>query len=260
MKRTFLLAIAALLLIGQSAFAWGRLGHEVVIKVAERHLTEKAKRNIAKYMNYDLKKDAVWMDEHRHDETIGYTTSWHVYNVDENHNYDPNPRLSKGDVLLAIRTAEYNLAQYENLTDSSVVMNLRMMLHFVGDMHCPTHSYIPGPRCFWECTLNGKPQKSFHGVYDSMPDKLYGREADAAEIAASIDNLKKRAIRKVQKGTLYDWARECGDNNAVIYDWNPFNTEVLRDDTVELSRELVNLQMRNAGYRLAYLLNKCFDR
>ncbi len=259
MKKIFLLTIAALLLIGQSAFAWGRLGHEVVIKVAERHLTEKAKANIAKYMNYDLKEEAVWMDIHRNDKPIAYTTSWHVYNVDKNHNYDPNPRLYKGDVLLAIRTAEYNLAQYENLNDSTVVMNLRMILHFVGDMHCPTHSYIPGPRCFWDCTLNGE-SNTFHGFYDSMPNLLYGKKADPAEIAASIDNLRKREIKKIQKGSLYDWARDCGDNNAVIYEWNPFNTEVLRDDTVELSRELVNVQMRNAGYRLAYLLNKCFDR
>ncbi len=259
MKRIFIIALAALVFVGQNAFAWGRLGHEIVIKVAERHLTEKAKENIAKYMNYDLAKDAVWMDTHRNDADIAYTTSWHVYNVDKNHNYDPNPRLYKGDALLAIRNAEYNLLQYENQTDSTVVMNLRMMLHFVGDMHCPTHSYIPGPRCFWECTLNGKPQKTFHGVYDSMPAMLYGNDADPAEVAASLDNLKKREIKKIQKGSLYDWARDCGDNNAVIYEWNPFNTEVLHEDTVELSRELVNIQLRNAGYRLAYMLNKCFD-
>lgn len=257
MKKVLLLTLAITIIWQQSANAWGRLGHEVVIKVAERHLTEKAKRNIAKYMNYDLKTDAVWMDHHRRDKEIAYTSAWHVYNVDENHNYDPNPRLNKGDAIMAICVAEYNLSHYEELSDSTVLMNLRMLLHFVGDMHCPTHSYVPGPRCFWECTLNGQKQKSFHGVYDKMPEMLYGK-ASAEEVAAEIDTAKKREIKKAQAGTLFDWAKDCGDNNAVIYEWNPFNTEELNPDTVELSRDLVARQLRNAGYRLAYLLNKFF--
>jgi len=259
MKKTLLLAFAALAILPQNLRAWGRLGHETVIKVAERHLTEKAKANIAKYMPYDLKTDAVWMDHHRLDKPIAYTTSWHVYNVSADHRYDPNPRLSKGDVLTAMRTADYNLRQYEKLTDSAVVMNLRMVLHFVGDMHCPTHSYFPGPRCFWECTLNGKKQKSFHSVYDKMPEFLYGK-APAEEVAERIDNLKKRQIKKIQKGTFCDWIKDCGDNNQVIYEWNPFNTVELDPNTVELSRDLVNIQMRNAGYRLALLLNRYFDK
>lgn len=257
MKKVLLLTLAITIMWQQSANAWGRLGHEVVIKVAERHLTEKAKRNIAKYMNYDLKTDAVWMDHHRRDKEIAYTSAWHVYNVDENHNYDPNPRLNKGDAITALCVAEYNLSHYKELSDSTVLMNLRMLLHFVGDMHCPTHSYVPGPRCFWECTLNGKQQKTFHGVYDKMPDMLYGK-ASAEEVAAEIDNAKKKEIKKIQAGTFFDWAKDCGDNNAVIYEWNPFNTEELNPDTVELSRDLVDKQLRNAGYRLAYLLNKFF--
>lgn len=257
MKKILLLTLAITVMWQQSANAWGKLGHEIVIKVAERHLTEKAKRNIAKYMDYDLKTDAVWMDHHRRDKGIEYTTAWHVYNVDENHNYDPNPRLSKGDVITGLNVAEYNLSHYKELSDSTVLMNLRMLLHFVGDMHCPTHSYVPGPRCFWECTLNGKKQKSFHGVYDKMPDMLYGKRS-AEEVAAEIDNAKKKEIKKIQAGTFFDWAKDCGDNNAVIYEWNPFNTEVLDPDTVELSRDLVDKQLRNAGYRLAYLLNKFF--
>ncbi len=36
--------------------------------------------------------------------------------------------------------------------------------------------------------------------------------------------------------------------------------KILREDTVEISKNLVNLQMRNAGYRLAYLLNKYFGK
>ena len=257
-KKLLIFALAALV-FQQSAMAWGRVGHEVVIEVAKHHLTDRAKANIAKYMAYDMTKDAVWMDHHRRDKEISYTSAWHVYNVDASHRYDPNPRLKKGDVVLALRTADYNLRHYTELSDSAVVMNLRMVLHFVGDMHCPTHSYFPGPRCFWKCSLNGKPQKTFHGVYDKMPHLLYPK-VKSVDIANQIDDQKKGAIKKIQKGTFVDWVKDIADRNEVIYEWNPFNTEELNPDTVELSRDLVNTQMRNAGYRLARLLNEYFDK
>lgn len=256
--KKLLLLFAAVAITQQQAFAWGRFGHEVVIKVAERHLTDRAKAKIARYMPYDLKTDAVWMDHHRKDKEIDYTTAWHVYNVDEEHNYDPNPRLGKGDIMTGMRTADYNLRNYERSTDSAVLMNLRMLLHFVGDMHCPTHSYFPGPRCFWPCTLEGVPQKSFHSVYDRMPELLYG-DTPVEEVAARIDTLGANEIDRIQQGTFLDWIRDCGDRNCVIYEWNPFDTEVLDPNTVELSRDLVTVQMRNAGYRLALLLNRYFD-
>ena len=47
----------------------------------------------------------------------------------------------------------------------------------------------------------------------------------------------------------------------VIHKWNPNNgTQELRDDTVELSKELIDSQLRNAGYRLAHLLNRYFGK
>ena len=250
--------VAAAVLCFQ-AFGWGGVGHRVIVEIAQRNLTEKAKENISKYMDYDLKKEAVWMDVHRHDKPIAYTTAWHVYNVDEKSLYDPNPRLYKGDCVHALKVADYNLRKYEQLTDSAVVFNLRMLLHFVGDLHCPTHSYVPGPRCFWPCTLNGKEYKAFHGLYDKMPQLIHKGKKDN-DIAAELDVLKKGQIKKITKGDLHDWVHQIGSDNKVIYEWNPHNTPVLKDNTIELSTELVNKQMQYAGYRLAYLLNLYFDK
>ena len=198
------------------------------------------------------------MDEHRNDKPIAYTTAWHVYNVDEQGVYDPNPRLYKGDCIHAIKIADYNLRQYERLTDSAVIFNLRMILHFVGDMHCPTHSYVPGPRCFWPCQLGGK-EYTFHGVYDKMPQFVHeGKKPD--QIADELNCLKKSEIKKIVKGDLHEWVRQVGNDNKVIYQWNPHNTPVLDEKTVELSTELVNKQMQRAGYRMAYLLNQYFGK
>ena len=257
MKKS-LFTLAALLIAGiYNAAAWGKLGHEVIIEVAKRHITEQTKQNLAKYISYDITNDAVYMDIHRDDKEIAYTTAWHVYNLDEKLEYDMNPRLSKGDAILAMKIAEHNLTKQERLTDSAVVMNIRCLLHFAGDMHCPTHSYVPGPRCHWPCELNGKKIKSFHYAYDIMPALLHPNKS-CVEIAAEIDNASKGEIKRIQKGSLHDWVSDIGSRNAIIYKWNPHNTPVLHENTVELSRDLVNLEMRNAGYRLAHLLNRYF--
>jgi len=258
MKKLFAIIILAACACFYSA-AWGVLGHKTVIAIAERHLTQKTKANIAKYFDYDLKKDAVWMDHHRRDPEIAYTTAWHVYNVDSLHRYDPNPRLSKGDCIQALEIACYNLEHYKDLTDSAVVMNVRMLIHFVGDMHCPVHAYFPGPRAFWPCRLNGEEIKSFHNLYDAMPNRLWP-DADPDDLAAQLDNCGACRRHRIAKGSLIDWAKSCGDRCAAIYDINPFLTKDLDPDTVEKSREIVSLQLRDAGYRLARLLNELFGK
>lgn len=258
MKKAILILLAGSLL-SLSAAAWGGLGHKTVIAIAERHLTEKTKANIARYFDYDLKQDATWMDAHRHDAPIAYTTAWHVYNVDENHNYDPNPRLDKGDCPHGIAIACYNLKHYKELSDSAVVMNVRMLIHFVGDLHCPVHSYFPGPRNFWQCNLEGHGTNTFHHVYDNMPSYLWP-DLQPDELAALLDNCKPAARRKIASGTIFDWVKSSGDRNYGIYEINAPNTVDLAPDTVERSREIVSLQLRDAGYRLARLLNELFGK
>lgn len=261
MKKTILASLIILSFACQDALAWGKPGHQTVVAVAQRHITERAKNNLEKYFAYDIKEDAVWMDKHRKDKDIAYTTAWHVYSLDTKDQYDPNARAHKGDAAYALWLCDYNLrdGKWMEATDSAVVMNVRMLIHFVGDFHCPTHCYIDGRRSFWDCTLNGKNYGGFHGLYDKIPDLLYPN-ADPDVLAAQLDNCSKREIKKICKGDVCDWAHECAVNNRLIYEINPFGTPELDPETLEKSRELVNTQLRNAGYRLAYLINKYFDR
>ena len=51
MKRIFAIAVFALLTFTHNAFAWGEFGHKAIVEIAKRHMTEKAKQNIAKYFS-----------------------------------------------------------------------------------------------------------------------------------------------------------------------------------------------------------------
>lgn len=256
----FLLYIASM----PELAAWSRLGHEVAVAVAQRHLTEKAKANIARYIDYDLKEDAVWMDDHRRDEHIAFTHHWHTLCIDKNLKYDPNmhrSKLANGDAIRAFRICEGTLRdrRYEHMTDSAVVMALRILIHCVPDMHCPTHTQFEGKKDGKNYEINGVMIKSFHSVYDKMPSFIWG-EKPADEIAALIDDASKKERKKIVSGDVYQWAEDIARKNIEIYTWNPAGVEQLNPDTVELSTELVNRQMRDAGYRLAYLLNLYFGK
>lgn len=260
MKRA-IFTLFALILTG-TAFGWGTVGHKVVIAIAQRHLTEKTKANIAKYIDYDLKKDAVWMDKHRNDEPIAYTTHYHVFAADKNLRYDPNYRLAEGgDVVYALAISEYNLAEqnYKQLTDSAVVFNLRMIIHFMGDMHCPVHTHIDGVKTIWKCKLNGQEWEKFHPIYDKIPGMLYDSKLKADQIAEQLDVLSKKEIKKITAGSIVDWANDAAKVSAKIYDINPMFDYDLDPDTIEKSRPIIDTQLRNAGYRLAEKLNQYFN-
>ena len=242
--------------------AWGRLGHEIVIAIAERHLTTDTKENISKYFPYDLKEDAIWMDTHRNDEEIAVTTHWHSCYFDNKMHYDPfHPKKMKtGDVVRALNIVDGCLRneKYKELPDSNVVFCIRMLIHFVGDAHCPSHNYYSFTASKWNCTYRGK-KSDFHTLYDRMPVYIWDK-MDADDIAVRLDNASRSQRKKIGSADMYDWLSEVARDNAIIYKWNPHGTTVLRDDTVELSEELVNMQLRNAGYRLAFMLNKYFGK
>lgn len=246
------------------AMAWGGLGHRVIVEIAQRHLTEEARRNIAAYMPYDMKKDALWMDAHRKDKDIAFTTAYHTYNIDPvSGKYEASYRYWKGDCVRALYVSDYILRNRKELSDSATLMNIRMVIHWVGDLHCPTHSYLEakdGQK--WPCAIGDRKFASFHSVYDKIPELLYpGMKAE--QVADMIDDAKPRQIKKIASGEILDWVEEIGALNSLIYEINPVpsdksSVQLLDPETVEKSRELCNVEMRNAGYRLARLLNEYF--
>ena len=134
--------LAGLLMSG-SAFGWGREGHETIAKIADNNLKPSARKVIERYLgDHSIVYYAKWMDEYRHTPEYAFTTKWHVARVDENLVYSQYPEA--GDAISAINEAVELLKDYENLPDSTVAVNIKYLLHLVGDMHCPAHVYYLG--------------------------------------------------------------------------------------------------------------------
>ena len=58
--------MCAVVLVVSTASAWGRLGHATVAKIAENHLTKKAKKQITEYMHGEsIVKWASYADDYK---------------------------------------------------------------------------------------------------------------------------------------------------------------------------------------------------
>lgn len=133
MQRPFLTPIPFL--------GWGREGHETIAKIAERNLTKRAKKRIEKYLGgHSIVYYAKWMDEYRKTPEYAFTDGWHTAPVDARLHYSDellNPK--RGNAIYGLESAIRILENYREQSDSTVAVNLKYVIHLVGDMHCPAH-------------------------------------------------------------------------------------------------------------------------
>ena len=144
MKKTLFLLSAALILCFDSAFGWGKMGHDAIAYIAECHLTPKAKKTIEKYIGTSIVHYASWMDAYRFEPQYAHTSLWHTAWVDDNDEYDPT-RKPDGNAIKGIEDTMELLRDYKSLDDSTVVVSIKYLVHLVGDMHCPTHVSTAAP-------------------------------------------------------------------------------------------------------------------
>jgi nuclease S1 len=147
------------------AWAWGRLVHRVISRLAKKQLTPKAKTAIAELLEpAELLADAsLWADENRG--RLPKTARWHYVDVPlDEPRYDS--RLSvhvstKGCVVDKIN--EFRVTMNDpSKSDEDRRFALRFLVHCVEDMHQPCHvgdngdkggnrtqsdSSTEGPRC-----------------------------------------------------------------------------------------------------------------
>ena len=73
--------LVLLLALPSPAWAWGRLGHRVIAKLAERHLSDRAKAEIKALLEpgESLADCSTWADENRG--RLRYTAPWHYVDV-----------------------------------------------------------------------------------------------------------------------------------------------------------------------------------
>ena len=268
MKRIVISMLSILMMLEcVSVYAWGPKGHDVVAAIAEQHLTHKAKKEISKLLDgKSIVYYSSWMDNIQNSPywNDGYnkTKTWHYANVDKGHTYQTMTKNESGDVITGLEMLTDALTNhYDELTDSMRVDYLKMIVHMVGDLHCPMHAGRLSDR-----GGNGTKVKWFgqqtnlHSVFDSkMIDSA--RKWSYSEWVEHLDRTDRKFRKSVMRGTYEEWFMGTVDNAAEIYDY----VERTGKENPNLSYQFVydfspmlEQQLLLGGYRLAYVLNTIF--
>lgn len=259
MKR-ILLSILAGLILCSPAFGWGREAHEIIAKIADNNLQPSARKVIEKYLdNHSIVYWAKWMDDYRHTPQYKFTSKWHVLNVDKDLNYYHNEK--DGDAIYGIKEAIKVLKNYKEMPDSAVAVNLKHLIHLVGDMHCPSHIYYDGRDQNFKVKFGGgyiKPvlESKIHTVWDQYAIQSC-RIWSVSEYAEELDRLSRKEIKAVTKGTLEDWSYDNATRCLAQFDLAHPGDRIAQDFINE-AMPLIEIQMLYGGYRLAALLNSLF--
>ena len=287
MKKIVLIAVATLA-ISIDAGAWAALGHAVVAKIAEDHLTPQAKEACAECLdglsiiavasdadiyrgqwvleldfmptNEPAKLRPKYVKEFDRDLPLNFVHYGHIYSVDEEcrpyrtNNFDGYYRTNS---CLDIANQAELLKEWKSLDPEKRKIALSLIVHLVGDIHCPDHIKYADENSTGSFKIKFKDKEmTRHAMWDSdlLASIIPWSYGDAASL---IDTADAAYIAEITEGDVYEWGYDSALMCKIAHEVKP-GASVPRSYAADM-RELAFSQLRNAGYRLAALLNRIFE-
>lgn len=252
-----LFVLLACILCVRGAYGWGQKGHDVTAYIAECHLTPAAAAKIDKVLGgHSPVYYANWMDIASHTPRYDHTRTWHYLNVDAEQTLESMPRNPKGDVLTAVTSIVEKL-KAGGLSPEEEALQLKMLIHLMGDMHCPMHlgrlSDLGGN--LRPVLMFGR-QTNLHSVWDTaIPEAAH--KWSYTEWREQIDRLDETEAAAVRAGEPADWIAESLAICRDIYADTPEGTKISYD-YVDKYTPVIERQFLRGGHRLARLLNEIY--
>lgn len=260
--------LAVVLFASQSASAWSGKGHAVVGYIADCNLTPKARKMCQKYLGNTLSYHASWMDKVRYTDAYHHTARWHSVGVKDGEFMPSNLTGSKARYDTPMQKDDYGAAKleqlqkqlrsYRTLSDSTVAVNLKFIIHIVGDLHCPGHIFYADQSQQYRIKIGGK-STHFHSCIDRSYSR-YHKGVAPGEFYDSYCRLTKREIKALCKGDMESWIRENESLYRECYRILPPGVEYddLPAESLLRLQEITDRLHRDAGYRLAHIINEIF--
>jgi nuclease S1 len=267
-RSRLIFAITLLGILGSAtpSWAWGRLGHRVIARLAEKQLNPKAKAAIVALLapGESLADASLWADEHRRE--LPKTAPWHYVDVplDEPryHSIFAGDVAEKGYVVDKIHDFKVVVKDADQSVEDRRIA-LRFLVHFVEDVHMPMHvgdnNDKGGNRTqvrFFERGTN------MHSLWDSgMIEYVCDTEDFWLKDLAALDTPEAHAA--AMKGTIEDWATESLLAARQAYQVPETGKRLksgqnLSDAYLDANLPLVRRRLYQASVRLAMVLNQVF--
>lgn len=239
-----------------NAFAWGQKGHDVTCSIAEKHLTRKAQAAVSEILDgKSIVYWANWLDNASHGQQFAYTKTWHYKNID-GEVYENAVLNESGDVVTAIN-AQVAALKSGTLNKEAKALALKMLVHLVGDLHCPMHMGHLSDRGGnnWQVRIfnNGK---NLHSIWDSDIVES-AHKWTYTEWREQVDRADRKTAAAIISGTIDDWAKETFEITKTVYAKTPQGSTVSYDE-IAYWAPVVEQQFLRGGLRLAAILNDIF--
>ncbi len=258
------IGILVALQVATPAWAWGRLGHRVISRLAEKNLTPAAKAAIAELLEpgESLADASLWADENRR--RLPKTAPWHYVDVPlDNPGYDSKYSGEKiGCVVVKIN--EFRLLvkdKSKSIEDRRFA--LRFLIHCLEDMHQPCHVGDNHDKGGNQTQVRFFDRGSnMHRLWDSDMIERTSKDEDYwLKDLATLDSPEAR--QEAMKGAVEDWATESLFAAREAYQDPRTGKRItsgtkLGDEYQEKNLAVVRQRLAQAGTRLAWVLNEAF--
>jgi hypothetical protein len=202
-----------------AASAWGTLGHRIIGEASESLLTHKAKKKINRLLgNAGVAMVSNWGDEVRSDSLYDYTATWHYTNLESGLLRPVFDTLALGTDNGQNIYRIVELTAYLKRVPNDTAM-LKMLIHLVGDMHCPLHLGHAGDRGGNSVKIVWFGNNSnLHSLWDS--GLIDSQKLSYTEYATHLKRIHKLRQLKFdgQVPVILDWAWDAYANAQVVYD------------------------------------------
>ncbi|MBO0357851.1 S1/P1 nuclease [Hymenobacter sp. BT186] len=257
--RKRLLPLLLLFLTPLHLWAWGVDGHRAVGKIAEQHLSRKARREVQKLLGTEtLTLVSTWPDEIRYYPEYKDTAPWHYVNTPSGLTHDQYIQQLKAQTEPnAYNVLQTKLLELKDTSKSQAerLAALKFVVHIVGDAHQPLHAGHAEDKGGNDIKLKyrGK-DTNLHSLWDSGLLDYQG--LTYTEMATQYNqHLPHQQVREWQKAMPEQWFWESYQASEQIY------KDVPTDGDVDYKyypahSELMKQRIEQAGVRLAELLNK----
>jgi hypothetical protein len=268
--RLAILILSCLLVIGEPAriWAWGKEGHIIIAAIAQQHLTPQAQQGVQRLLgSAHIYDDAIvnWADHVR--PIRPETAPWHFIDIPISKNaLDMNRDCANHDCVIDKIEDFRQVVVDPTASRSERVEALKFVVHFVGDVHQPLHCENNNDRGGNEIRVHyagPNREQNLHAVWDtSIIRDAMGDNSPTEYAAALDDSITQAQIEQwLTKSDPADWANDSHKIAQTVYGELSIpssGTLSLPNDYGTAHKNTVDLQLAQAGIRLAKLLNDAF--
>lgn len=240
--------------------AWGMLGHRVVGEVADSYINVKTRKEVKKILgNESLAMASNWGDFIKSDPTYNYLSNWHYANFLDNLDYQTlKEELEKETENNIYNRIHFLTAELKkrDLDAGRKQMYLRLLIHFVGDMHQPMHLGRKDDSGGNSIKLSWFNQPSnLHRVWDS--DLIDYQQLSYTEYAKAINYTTPAELKTLINDDMSVWAYESYEISRQLY------STIKPDEKLSYRYnfdhiDTLNQRLLKGGVRLGGLLNQIF--